>query len=262
MRLASWNINSLKVRLPQVLEWLVTSNCDVLALQELKLDNDSFPVAAFSELGYYCVFNGQKTYNGVALISKIPLQDIEYDIPDYNDIQKRVITATVNGIRVMCIYVVNGESIDSPKFQYKLLWLESLHNYIEKALKKYPLLAVMGDFNIAPLDIDVYDPIILQGKVLCSDLERNAWSRLINLGLYDSFRLFSSEDRQYTWWDYRNVAFRRKLGLRIDHILISDALKQKAINCEIDINPRKNERPSDHTPIILSLDNEVNCDTL
>lgn len=253
MQIATWNVNSLKVRLDQVISWLQETNCDVLALQELKLDNDNFPKKAFDELGYHYVFNGQKTYNGVAIISKHPLTEIVYDIPGYDDIQKRVIAATINNIRVVCVYVVNGESITSAKYQYKLTWLMQLEHYIKDSLLKYPKLALLGDFNIAPEDRDLYDPVAWRDQVLCSVPERKALQRLTDLGLTDSFRLFNQEERQYTWWDYRNFAFRRKLGIRIDHILISNGLKPMVKNCVIDIKPRKNERPSDHTPVVITL---------
>ncbi len=181
------------------------------------------------------------------------MEDIVFDIPEYIDIQRRVISATINGIRVICVYVVNGEAINSEKYTYKLLWLEKLHEFVKSNLSAYDKLALLGDFNIAPHDIDVYDPSAWQGKVLCSIPERERWQQLLDLGLHDSFRIFNQEEKQYTWWDYRNFAFRRKLGLRIDHILISDKLKAEAVNCTIDITPRKNERPSDHTPVILHL---------
>jgi exodeoxyribonuclease-3 len=251
MQIATWNVNSLKVRLPQVLEWMQNTNCDVLALQELKLDNPFFPIEAFTEIGYNCAFNGQKTYNGVAIISKHPIEEVVFDIPDYNDIQKRVISATINGIRLICAYVVNGESVGSDKYNYKLLWLEQLYQFVKSSLLIHDKLALLGDFNIAPHDIDVYDPEAWREKVLCSTPEREKLQQLMELGLYDSFRIFNHEGNQYTWWDYRNFAFRRKLGLRIDHILISEALKAEAKNCTIDIMPRKNERPSDHAPVIL-----------
>lgn len=253
MQIATWNVNSLKVRLPQVLNWLQKTNCDVLALQELKLDNGNFPVSAFSDLGYQVVYNGQKTYNGVAIVSRLPIEDICLDIPGYDDIQKRVITATINNIRIMCVYVVNGESKTSEKFNYKLSWLNALYGYVADSLQLYDNFVVLGDFNIAPDDIDVYDPIAWNNQVLCSIEERVEWLKLIELGLYDSFRLFHVEPKQYSWWDYRNFAFRRKLGLRIDHILISERLRQIANSCEIDIEPRKNDRPSDHTPVVLEL---------
>ncbi len=253
MQIATWNVNSLKVRLSQVIDWLQKSNCDVLALQELKLDNAYFPETELKTLGYHCVFNGQKTYNGVAIISKLPISDVICDIPNYEDIQKRVITATVNGVRIMCVYVVNGEAIGSEKFTYKLSWLNALHNYVTASLQQHEKFALLGDFNIAPSDIDVYDPELWDGKILCSADERDLWQKLLNLGLYDSYRLFHMEAKQYSWWDYRNFAFKRKQGLRIDHILINDAVKKITTDCAIDTEPRKNERPSDHAPVIISL---------
>jgi exodeoxyribonuclease-3 len=253
MQIASWNINSLKVRLPQVLEWLQLTNCDILALQELKLANEFFPSSAFQELGYNCIFNGQKTYNGVAIVSKYPIEDITYDIPGYDDVQKRVISATISGIRIICVYVVNGESVDSNKYIYKLAWLEQLYNFVKINLSLYNKLVLLGDFNIAPADNDVYDPSKWQEQVLCSTLEREKWQQFLSLGLHDSFRLSKQENGQYSWWDYRNFAFKRKQGLRIDHILINDLLKSQMIACNIDIAPRKNERPSDHAPIVLHI---------
>jgi len=253
MKIATWNVNSLKVRLPQVLDWLNLSNCDVLTLQELKLENANFPESVFTNLGYHCAFNGQKTYNGVAIISRYPLSDVVYDIPEYTDLQKRVISATANGIRIICVYVVNGESVGSEKYTYKLTWLNQLHGFVRNSLKQFPKLVILGDFNIAPSDIDVHDPAAWYEQVLCSTPERAAWQELVNLGLHDSFRLFNQEAKHYTWWDYRNFAFRRKMGLRIDHILISSALKPLVLNTEIDILPRKNERPSDHAPVALLL---------
>ena len=257
MKIATWNVNSLKVRLPQVLDWLKNTQCDVLGIQELKCDNENFPKDAFHELGYHVAFNGQKTYNGVAIISKHPITDICYDIPNYNDTQKRVITVTICGIRIICAYVVNGEAVDSDKFQYKLSWLDELYNHTQNTLSMYNHVILLGDFNIAPSDIDVYDPLIWQDKVLCSVMERSWWNKLLSLGLYDSFRLLNHDEKQYTWWDYRNFAFKRKLGLRIDHILISLSLKDIAYSCTIDITPRKNERPSDHTPVILNINHTI-----
>jgi exodeoxyribonuclease III len=255
MKIATWNVNSLKVRLPQVIDWLQSSNCDVLAVQELKLDNPFFPLQELQDLGYHCVFNGQKTYNGVAIISKHEISDVHHDMPDYDDPQKRVITATVNGVRIICVYVVNGESITSDKFTYKLEWLGKLHKFVEQNLQQHPKLVLLGDFNIAPADSDICEPQLWHEQVLCSTPERQLWQSLIDLGLHDSFRIFNQQSGQYTWWDYRNFAFRRKIGLRIDHILISEQLKPNAIACEIDIVPRKNERPSDHAPVVLHLNN-------
>ncbi len=255
MKIATWNVNSLKVRLPHVLDWLTTTGCDVLALQELKLDNDANQklVAEFSAIGYNYIYNGQKTYNGVALVSKHQLDDVVYDIPNYDDIQKRVIAATINGVRVICAYFVNGESLESDKYQYKLTWLNQLEQYIVAELTRCPNLVLLGDYNIAPEERDTYDAKVWEGGVLCSPAERQAFQNLINFGLVDSFRYFNQEDRQYTWWDYRNMAFRRKQGLRIDHILVTPNLLAQATDCVIDTTPRKLGRPSDHTPVILSL---------
>jgi exodeoxyribonuclease-3 len=254
IKIASWNVNSLKVRLEQVLDWLQKTNCDILAIQELKLDNDNFPIENFNKIGYNCVYNGQKTYNGVAIISKFPIDNVIYDMPDYNDIQKRVISATIKNIRIICAYVVNGESTQSDKFIYKMAWMENFKNYIQYNLIWNKKLIVLGDFNIAPNDIDVYDVIKWQNSILFTDREKELFNNILALGLYDSFRLVNNNDKQYTWWDYRNFSFKRNLGLRIDHILVSQDLKQYINDCVIDIEPRKNERPSDHTPIILELD--------
>lgn len=253
MKIATWNVNSLKVRLPQVLDWLNQTNCDVLAMQELKMENTNFPEDEFKQLGYHCAFNGQKTYNGVAIVSKQPITDVIMDMPKFADHQKRVITATIDGIRIICVYVVNGESIDSEKFVYKLGYLQELKNFTQEQLALHKNLVVLGDFNIAPADIDVHDPQKWYEQVLCSNVERQWFNQFIDLGLSDSFRIFNQEANQYSWWDYRSFAFRRKMGLRIDHILISKKLQTNVTACSIDINPRKNERPSDHTPVILEL---------
>jgi exodeoxyribonuclease-3 len=255
MKIATWNVNSLKVRLPHVLEWLQQTECDVLGLQELKQDNAANEkiIDEFKNIGYHFVYNAQKTYNGVALISKYPLEDVVLDIPEYADEQKRVIAATINGVRVICAYFVNGEALDSPKFQYKLTWLENLIRYVGDETKKHDKLVLLGDYNIAPQANDTHDPESWEGNILCSVPERAAFNQLINLGLTDSFRMFNQEDKQFSWWDYRNFAFRRNMGLRIDHLLISDALKTVATDCIIDKAPRKLERPSDHTPVVLTL---------
>lgn len=255
MKLATWNVNSLKVRLPQVLQWLAKHPVDILCLQELKLEQHAFPLAEFEAIGYQAAWYGQKTYNGVAILAKSPftLCDVVRGIPGYLDPQCRIIAATVNGIRVMCGYFVNGESVSSPKYLYKLEWLQYLEAYVVAALQDYPALALLGDFNIAPEDRDVYDPEAWKEKVLCSTPEREVFQRLNQQGLYDAFRLFNQEAQQYTWWDYRAAMFRRRLGLRIDHILITDALKMYAECCVIDQTPRGWERPSDHAPVMLSL---------
>lgn len=253
MKIATWNVNSLKVRLPHVIEWLQQTGCDVLGLQELKMDNDANAklIAEFTAIGYNYVYNGQKTYNGVALISKSPLENVVLDIPNYDDVQKRVIAATINGVRVICAYFVNGESLESAKYQYKLQWLAQLTQYVAREIQIYSELVLLGDYNIAPEVRDTYDANIWEDGVLCSEPERDAFNRLLALGLTDSFRHFNQEDRQYTWWDYRNMAFRRKQGLRIDHLLVTDDLLARTESCVIDTAPRKLERPSDHTPVIL-----------
>ncbi|POA97352.1 exodeoxyribonuclease III [Chromobacterium sinusclupearum] len=255
MRFATWNVNSLKVRLPQVLQWLADTGVEVLCLQELKMDQDAFPLAEIEAAGYRAVWFGQKTYNGVAILAKAPLEmtDVVAGIPGYDDEQRRVITATVAGVRVICAYFVNGEAVDSPKYPYKLEWLSKLEGHVAAELARHPNLLLLGDYNIAPEDRDVYDPEGWHEQVLCSTPEREAFRRLIALGLSDSFRLFNQEDKQYSWWDYRQMMFRRNKGVRIDHILVSDALKARAQSCEIDKAPRKWERPSDHTPVVLTL---------
>lgn len=255
MQLATWNVNSLKVRLPQVLQWLTDSPVDVLCLQELKMDQDVFPLADIEAAGYRAAWFGQKTYNGVAILVRQPLQldDVVLGIPGYDDPQRRVIAATVNGVRVICGYFVNGEAVDSPKYPYKLEWLGKLHGYVADELSRHPQLALLGDYNIAPEDRDVYDPENWHEQVLCSTPEREAFRGLIGLGLADSFRLFNQEDKQYSWWDYRAMMFRRNKGVRIDHILITPALQARACTCIIDKTPRKWERPSDHTPVVLTL---------
>ena len=255
MKIATWNVNSIKVRLDQVLDWLKQTSCDVLALQELKLDNanNAKLVQQFANIGYNYIYNGQKTYNGVALLSKYPVTDVVCDIPDYDDEQKRIIIATINGVRIACAYFVNGENLDSPKYQYKLDWLNNLHYYINNELQQYEKLVLLGDYNIAPEPRDTYAPIMWEGQILCSDSERQAYRELLALGLIDSFRHFSQDERQFTWWDYRNMAFRRKQGLRIDHILVTPSIIKLADSCIIDIEPRKVERPSDHAPVILTI---------
>ncbi|WP_114152134.1 exodeoxyribonuclease III [Chromobacterium haemolyticum] len=255
MRFATWNVNSLKVRLPQVIQWLSDSPVDVLCLQELKMDQDVFPLADIEAAGYRAAWFGQKTYNGVAILVRAPLEleDVVCGIPDYGDEQRRVIAATVNGIRVICGYFVNGEAVDSPKYPYKLEWLANLERYVAAELQRHPQLLLLGDYNIAPEDRDVYDPESWHEQVLCSTPERESFRRLIALGLSDSFRLFNQEEKQYSWWDYRAMMFRRNKGVRIDHILVSDALKPRALDCVIDKAPRKWERPSDHTPVVLTL---------
>jgi exodeoxyribonuclease III len=252
-KLATWNVNSLTVRLPHVLDWLKENPIDVLCLQETKQEDIKFPYEALKSAGYNAVHNGQKTYNGVAILSPHEITDVVYDIAGFEDVQKRVISATINGIRVICVYVVNGQAVDSEKYAYKIRWLEALNNWVVEELKKYPNLVILGDYNIAPDDRDCHDPEAWEGQVLVSPRERDAFEALLMLGLHDSFRLFETNGGHYSWWDYRMMGFRRNHGLRIDHILVSDALKDKCVSCVIDKAPRKLERPSDHTPVILEL---------
>lgn len=250
MKLATWNVNSLKVRLPQVLDWLAAHQPDALCLQELKLEDKNFPLAEIEGAGYRACFAGQKTYNGVAILSKEAAQDVSEGIPGYADEQKRVLAATINGIRVVCLYFPNGQSVGSDKYRYKLEWMAALTAWLKQELVRYPRLALLGDYNIAPEERDVHDPKAWEGRVLFSAPEREAFRALLELGLRDSFRLFPQPDGAFTWWDYRMNAFRRKLGLRIDHILLSDALAPACSSCVIDMEPRKLERPSDHAPVI------------
>ena len=247
MKIATWNVNSLKVRLEQVQNWLQQSQPDILCLQETKTEDANFPLAALQQSGYEVVFSGQKTYNGVAIISKHALTDVQYGLPNFDDAQKRVIAATVNGVRVICVYIPNGESVDSDKYQYKLSWLAALQAWLKDEMQRYPKLALLGDYNIAPEDRDVHDPVAWAGKVLCSEPERAAFRVMQQLGLRDAFRLFEQPEKTYSWWDYRMMGFRRNHGMRIDHILLSEAVACTA--CSIDKAPRKLERPSDHTPV-------------
>lgn len=253
MKLVTWNVNSLNVRLPHLLDWLAANKPDVVCLQETKQEDSKFPYAELKAAGYNAVHNGQKTYNGVAILSPHAIENVQLDIPNFADEQKRIISADVNGMRIVCAYVVNGQAVDSDKYQYKLRWLEALHNWLAEELTKHPNLAVLGDYNIAPEDRDCHDPAAWQGQVLVSEPERAAFRRLLDLGLHDSFRLFEQPEKSFSWWDYRMMGFRRNFGLRIDHILVGNALKDKCVRCEIDKAPRKLERPSDHTPVVLEL---------
>jgi len=251
MKIATWNVNSLKVRLPHLLGWLAEQQPDVVCLQETKQQDADFPHAELQAAGYHSVCSGQKTYNGVAILSRDPISDVRTGIPDFADEQKRVIAATIADVRIVCVYVPNGQSVDSDKYQYKLNWLAALTAWLKDELAKHPKLALLGDYNIAPEDRDVHDPQAWQDNVLVSEPEREAFKGLAALGLRDAFRLFEQDAKSYSWWDYRMLAFRRNQGLRIDHILISAALQCTV--CVIDKAPRKLERPSDHTPVIAEV---------
>ena len=250
MKLAAWNVNSLKVRLPHLSDWLAQAMPDVVCLQELKLEDVKFPRAELEATGYQAAFSGQKTYNGVAILARSALSDVCMGMPGFADDHKRVIAATVSGVRVVCVYCPNGQAVGSEKYAYKLRWFEALKEYLAAEIARHPKLAVAGDFNVAPEDRDVHDPKAWEGQVLVSEPERSAWRALTALGLKDSFRLFEQPEKIYSWWDYRMLGFRRNAGLRIDHLLVSEELARCCTSSTVDKAPRKLERPSDHAPVI------------
>ena len=250
MKLAAWNVNSLKVRLPHLTDWLAQAVPDVVCLQELKLEDAKFPRTELEDAGYQSAFSGQKTYNGVAILSRTPLLDVSKGIPGFQDEQKRVIAATAGDLRVICVYCPNGQAVGSEKYDYKLRWFAALKEYVAAESSRHPNLAVAGDFNVAPEDRDVHDPKAWEGQILVSEPERSAWRALIELGLRDTFRLFEQEEKTYSWWDYRMLGFRRNAGLRIDHVLASPELARRCAASTIDKAPRKLERPSDHAPVV------------
>lgn len=254
MKIASWNVNSLKVRLPHVLDWLESADPDVLALQETKLLDENFPKEEIEATGYNVSYAGQKTYNGVAIISKKPCEDIVTDVPNLDDPQRRIMAATIDGVRILNLYVVNGAELESDKFAYKLNWLDKVTEFIETDKKNHDKYIVLGDFNIVPEDRDLYNPEKPTERILCSVLERDALERIIDLGFTDTFRLFDQPEKTYSWWDYRQLAFRRNRGFRIDLILASEAMKKICQSSIVDKEPRKLERPSDHAPVIAVFD--------
>lgn len=259
IKLASWNVNSLNVRLPQVMQWLKDTNIDILAIQETKLVDEVFPQQPLQELGFNAVFSGQKTYNGVAILSRMPIADVVTDIETFIDPQRRILAATIGGIRVINLYVPNGSEVGSDKYLYKLQWLQQIQTFIKQQLAYHKKLAVVGDFNIAPQAEDVYDPIAVEGSVLFSLPEREHFASLLGLGLEDSFRYLYPQEPGYTWWDYRAASFRRNRGWRIDHILLSASLMKQCVACHIDVEARRAPRPSDHAPIWVEL---IEQDTL
>ena len=250
MKLATWNVNSLKIRLPHLVDWLHSARPDVVCLQELKLEDAKFPRDDLAAVGYAAAVSGQKTYNGVAILARAPLNDVQIGIPGFVDEQKRVIAATVDGVRVVCLYAPNGQAVGSDKYEYKLKWYGALREWLKDEMSRHTRLAVLGDLNIAPEDRDVHDPKAWEGQVHVSEPERAEFRALIALGLKDSFRLFDQAEKSFSWWDYRMMAFRRNAGLRIDFILMSPALAAHCTSCIIDKAPRKLERPSDHTPVV------------
>ena len=257
MKIATWNVNSLTARLAHVLTWLAANPVDVLCLQELKMTDDKFPLDALREAGYESAVFGQKTYNGVAILSRTPLREVVKNIVGFDDEHSRVIAATVDGptgsIRVINGYFVNGQALDSDKFVYKMKWLDGLQAYLRKEMAQHPQLVLLGDFNITPEDQDSYDPVALAGTIHHSAEERTHFQQLLALGLTDSFRMFEQPPKSFSWWDYRMLGYQKNRGLRIDHILVSDALKPRVLGCVIDRVPRKWEKPSDHAPVILEI---------
>ena len=255
MKLATWNVNSLTVRIGQVEDWIKKAQPDLLLLQETKQENIKFPHDAINALGYKSIHNGQKTYNGVAIISKYELLDVQHNIPNFQDEQKRLIAATINTeygkIRIVCVYVPNGQSVGSDKYHYKLDWLKHFTSWLKNEMLSFPDIIIAGDFNIAPQDIDCHDPEAWKDNVLVSTKEREAFQSMLSLGLLDSFRATNPEETQYSWWDYRMAGFRRNHGMRIDHILTNKKIIDKTTLTSIDKEPRKSERPSDHTPVII-----------
>jgi len=249
VKVATWNVNSLKVRLPQVLAWLAEAKPDVLALQEIKQPDEDFPAEALQAAGYHGISNGQRTYNGVALLCRQPPADPVRALPGSEDPQRRVLAATIGGVRIVNLYVPNGQAVDSEKYQYKLEWLERLRDFLADELEAHERLVVLGDFNIAPEDRDVHDPDLWRGRVLFSEPEHAALARLTDLGLVDLFRQFDQPEAAFSWWDYRAAAFRRNRGLRIDLVLGSHAMAERCIASVIDPEPRGWERPSDHAPV-------------
>jgi len=257
MKIATWNVNSLKVRLPQVLAWLATEQPDLLCLQETKLEDKAFPLAEIAQAGYRCVYAGQRTYNGVAILARQEPLDVARGMDGFSDEQQRVISAGIAApsghLRIVCVYVPNGQSVDSDKYVYKLRWLAHAAEWLRQELERHPRLVVLGDFNIAPEDRDVYDPVAWRGQILCSDAERQALKGLLDLGLVDAFRCFEQPEKSYSWWDYRMQGFRRNHGLRIDLILVSRELAGLCRASSIDKEARRAERPSDHAPVLLEL---------
>ena len=253
MKIASWNVNGIRARIEHVTAWIKSNQPDVLALQETKVMDEMFPFDAFTSLGYKASIFGQKSYNGVALLSKKPPEECERGICGFVDEQTRVISGIYEGITVIDVYIPNGQSVGSEKFEYKMKWLKGLHHYLEVLTQINKKIIILGDFNIAPKEQDIHDPEVWKGKVLCSDEERAWLKKIEQLGFIDSFRLFDQEEGLFSWWDYRAAAYRRKMGMRIDLILISKALKKNCIRSYIDEAPRALERPSDHTPVLIEL---------
>ncbi|WP_347259357.1 exodeoxyribonuclease III [Rudaea sp.] len=254
MRIASWNVNSLNVRLPHLTTWLAEAQPDIVALQETKMEDSKFPREAIEAAGYRVAFSGQKTYNGVAILAREQPRDIVTDIPGLDDPQRRILIASVGDLRIADLYVVNGQDVGTEKYAYKLDWLAKVRAFLAEEIRRHPNLVVLGDFNITPDDRDIYDPAAWKEQILCSTPERDALRAIVDLGLHDTFRLFNDAAGHYSWWDYRQAGFRRNLGMRIDLVLAGEALRARCRAASIDRVPRTWERPSDHTPVLLELD--------
>jgi len=254
VKIATWNVNSLKVRLPQVVNWIGAHKPDVLALQETKVTDENFPAVEINASGYEAAFSGQKTYNGVAMLTTTPVKDVDTNFPGLVTEERRTIAATVNGVRIVNLYVVNGQEVGSEKYAYKLKWLDAVADYLHAQVEKWGDVIVVGDFNIAPEDRDVHDPEAWREQILCSTPEREALQKILKLGFSDVFRKFEQDDKSFSWWDYRAAAFRRNMGLRIDLVLATERLRDVCIRCDIDKSPRKNERPSDHAPVVAEFE--------
>ncbi len=253
MKLATWNVNSLNIRLPRLVDWLAANQPDIIGLQETKVEDARFPALEIAAAGYEAIFYGQRTYNGVAILSKRRATEIRPDMPEFPDDHKRVLAATIDGIRFVCFYVPNGQAVGSEKYSYKLRWLEAATAYLRHELGRFPRLALAGDFNIAPEERDVHDPELWRNQVLFSEPERAAFRDWLALGLKDAFRLFDQPEKTFSWWDYRLLAFPKNRGLRIDHILLSPALADSCVGCRIDRQARKGDKPSDHAPVLAEL---------
>lgn len=251
MKIATWNVNSLKVRLPHVLSWLKTAQPDVLCLQEIKMVTEAYPFEALEDAGYQSIASGQKTYNGVAILSKQSQEDPITDFPGLADEQRRILATTIDGVRVLNVYVPNGQEVGSEKYDYKLKWFKAMHDFVAAEMKQYDKMVIVGDFNVAPDDRDVYDPKAWEGRILCSKPERDALQKIMDCGLEDAYRIFDQDGGTYSWWDYRTRAFAANRGLRIDLVLVSPGVAKTAKDCWVDIEPRSWERPSDHTPVVL-----------
>ena len=253
MKLATWNVNSLNIRLPRLVAWLAASQPDIVGLQETKVEDARFPALGIAATGYEAIFYGQRTYNGVAILSKRPASEVRPDMPEFPDDHKRVLAATIDDIRFVCFYAPNGQAVGTDKYRYKLRWLEAATAYLRHELERFPRLAVVGDFNVAPEDRDVHDPELWRDQVLFSEPERAAFRDWLALGLKDAFRLFDQPEKTFSWWDYRMLAFPKNRGLRIDHILLSPSLAGSCAACRIDREMRKGEKPSDHAPVVAEL---------